>query len=118
MQPVSEGGEIGFSNRSRATLVVMLRLQNQDWVSILKHIGLGGASGDSGPIEVILLSDNQNRVNHSLLILLGLLFLLSESTFRVALSGLERTIPTAGKTSLCVLECRLPLGCISYFWVS
>jgi hypothetical protein len=76
----------------------------------MKHTGSGGVSGNSGPVEVILLSHNQSRANHSLLILLGLLFLLSESTFRAASSGLERTLPIAGKTSLCVLELRLPLG--------
>lgn len=117
-QPVSRGGEVGFKDRSRAALVVMLRLQNRDWVSILKHTGSGGASGDSGPVEVILLSHNRSRANHSLLILLGLLFLLSESTFRADSSGLERTMPIAGKTSLCVLELRLPLGRVSDFRVS
>lgn len=51
---------------SLATLVVMSRLKNRDWVSILKHTGSGGASGDSGPVEVILLSHDLGRANHSL----------------------------------------------------
>jgi len=96
----------------------MLRLQNGDWVSILKHIGSGGVSGDLGPIEVNLLSHNRSRANHSLLIFLGLLFLLSESTFRASSSGLERNMPIAGKSSLCMLELRVPLGRVSYFRVS
>lgn len=57
---ISRGVEVGLQDRSQVSTSTSKSRLGQ--YSELKHTGSGGASGDSGPVEVILLSRDLERV--------------------------------------------------------